>query len=52
MIPRYALGNWWGVVNITYDDVSTTELLKKVLKRKKIPLAVMLFRFMIGITVM
>ena len=41
MIPRYALGNWWSR-NITYDDHSTTELLKKF-EKKKIPFAVMLF---------
>ena len=41
MIPRYALGNWW-CRNITYDDNSTTELLKKF-EKKKIPFAVMLF---------
>lgn len=41
MIPRYALGNWWSR-NITYDDYSTTELLKKF-EKKKIPFAVMLF---------
>ena len=41
MIPRYALGNWWSR-NITYDDFSTTELLKKF-EKKKIPISVMLF---------
>ena len=41
MIPRYALGNWWSR-NITYDDFSTTALLKKF-EKKKIPFSVMLF---------
>ena len=41
MIPRYALGNWWSR-NVTYDDMSTSELIKKF-ERKKIPFSVMLF---------
>ncbi len=41
MVPRYALGNWWSR-NISYDDKSTDEILKRF-EKKKIPLAVMLF---------
>ena len=41
LIPRYALGNWWSR-NVTYDDLSTTQLIKNF-EKKKIPLAVMLF---------
>ncbi len=41
LIPRYALGNWWSR-NITYDDKSIRELIRKF-EKKKIPLAVMLF---------
>ena len=41
LIPRYALGNWWSR-NITYDDKSVSELIKKF-EKNKIPLSVMVF---------
>lgn len=41
LVPRYALGNWWSR-NITYDDESINNLIRKF-ERKKIPISVMLF---------
>ena len=41
LLPRYALGNWWSR-NITYDDNSIKDLIRKF-ERKKIPISVMLF---------
>ncbi len=41
LIPRYALGNWWSR-NITYDDESIHELIRKF-EKLKIPLSVMVF---------
>ena len=41
LIPRYALGNWWSR-NITYDDKSVSQLIRKF-EKNKIPLSVMFF---------
>lgn len=41
LIPRYALGNWWSR-NITYDDKSVSDLIRKF-EKNKIPLSVMVF---------
>lgn len=40
LIPRYALGNWWGR-DFTYDDQTLSELITKF-KEKGIPLSVLL----------
>ncbi len=40
LIPRYALGNWWGR-DIAYDDALLTDLISKF-KEKGIPLSVLL----------
>ena len=41
MIPRFALGNWW-CRNVTYDDKTLWELIKKF-EKKKVPISIMLF---------
>lgn len=41
LIPRYAFGNWWSR-NVTYNDDSVDDLIKKF-EKKKIPLSIMLF---------
>ncbi len=40
LLPRYAFGNWW-CRNITYDDESLTDLIKKF-EKKRIPISVIL----------
>ena len=40
LIPRYALGNWWGK-DTTYHDETLTSFIEKF-KEKKIPLSVMM----------